>query len=513
MRSLFLLCVLAAAARPAPAQDASPYLPLGHWAMPYVEHLIAAGWLADPSPLTRPLRQEDVVRALRAVDRAAVPAAVWRVTRRLVSHLERRERGPWGRVDVDAGVAAATHALRDPLETRCRPDPAGCLARDPGVSRGLFHGGVAVQLGFGPLVAVTHPYFDTRLKHDPDYFGIKDRAIAGRNAEAYFATAWRFGELFFGALDREWGPRPAQSLLLSASPYGSEHLALGIGTRRVRFEGVLTQLDDLPDTGGVANRRYFVAHRLVLRPPGGLSVSLWEGTVLSGRDRALEPWYANILNLALLAQYDYHRRTPSNNQLGADVETHVGRARVFTQFLVDDFQVDDEGAGDAEPPSYGLTLGVELPLGPGAWTAWYTRVTNLAYRTHNPTEAVMRRHVGLARNFADYDQLTLRGGLLLGPGVLLAPELTLLRQGEGDFRQPYPSAAAFDSTPTFLAGTVERTFRAALAARFDGAALGVALDAGVHVVRNADHVPGARDTRFVGRVEITWKFKMESLLP
>src|SRR3989449_11400421 len=54
------------------AQEASPYVPLQHWAMPYVEHLIAAGVIADPTPLTRPFRRGDLARALWAADTAQV---------------------------------------------------------------------------------------------------------------------------------------------------------------------------------------------------------------------------------------------------------------------------------------------------------------------------------------------------------------------------------------------------------------------------------------------------------
>jgi hypothetical protein len=361
------------------------------------------------------------------------------------------------------------------------------------------------------VVAVTHPYFDTRLKYDPDYLGKKDRAVAGRNAEAYLSATWSFGELFFGALDRNWGPAPVQSLVLSPAPYGYDHLGLSVGTHRLRFEGVLTQLDDRADAAGEPSRRYFVAHRLVLRPPGSVSLALWEGTIIAGPHRALEPWYANILNLGLVAQYD--QGVAANNQLGVDLEARLGGMRVFAQLLVDDIQVDRREASDEEPTSYGLTLGAERAAGPAALTAWYTRVANLTYRTPNPAEAVLRRNVGLARNFSDYDQLTLRAGLLLGPGLLLAPEAVLLRQGEGDFRRPYPPVAAYDTTPVFLAGTVERTVRLALVARYDRGPLGIALDAGAHVIRNAGHVAGERESRFVGRIELTWRFKMESLLP
>src|SRR2546429_9603708 len=61
--------------RAAMAQDASPYVPLGYWGTPYLEHLIARGAIADPTPLTRPFVQADVVRALAAADTARLSGA------------------------------------------------------------------------------------------------------------------------------------------------------------------------------------------------------------------------------------------------------------------------------------------------------------------------------------------------------------------------------------------------------------------------------------------------------
>src|SRR2546423_3378848 len=43
------------------AQQASAYVPLDDWTMPYVEHLIATGAIPDPAPLTRPLRRAAVL--------------------------------------------------------------------------------------------------------------------------------------------------------------------------------------------------------------------------------------------------------------------------------------------------------------------------------------------------------------------------------------------------------------------------------------------------------------------
>src|SRR5437899_4519701 len=248
MRRAILLGVLASwrLSAVASAQSASPYVPLQYWGMPYVEHLIAAGVMADPSPLTRPFDQAALVRSLSAVDTTALRPAERRIVRELVADLARREQGPWGRVDGHVGVAAASHPLRDPLEI-----DRGVPVRSPGKARGFVSGGLGFTALLGPVALVTHPYFDTRLKYDPDFVGKKDKIIAGRNAEAYLRVGWRYGEVFFGNVDRNWGPPAVDGLLISAKPYGYDHLGVGIGTSGIRLEGLLTQLDDINDTPGV----------------------------------------------------------------------------------------------------------------------------------------------------------------------------------------------------------------------------------------------------------------------
>src|SRR3989441_2255803 len=195
------------------AQDASPYVPLQHWTMPYVEHLIARGVIPDPTPLTRPLKRADLVRVLRGVDTLAVGDKVAQTVRRLLAALDSPGHGPRYRVAGDVGIAAATYARRDPLSAIDSTGP-----RQAGPGRGTVSGGLDVQFQLGRVVAVTHPYFDTRLKYDPDWFGRKSRFIAGRTAESYLSAQWPIGELFFGRLDRNWGPSDVQGLLLSDNP-------------------------------------------------------------------------------------------------------------------------------------------------------------------------------------------------------------------------------------------------------------------------------------------------------
>jgi len=495
---LFLLLLPSLAFAQAPG-DASPYVPLNHWAMPYVEHLIARGRLVDPTPLTRPFRAADLLRALEGADSARLTTAEWDVVRHLMTELTRRERGPTARLDLHAGGAASSYARRDAL-------------RAAGPGHGTVSGGAALTLFFGPVVAVTHPSFDTRLKYDPDWYGKKDRAIAGRSTEAYVSAQLRYAELFFGTLDRNWGPSPVQGILLSDSPYGMDHAALSLGTGGVRLEGLATQLNSLTDTSGAIHNRYMVQHRLWLRPPGRWTVALWEASVLAGVDRQLEPWYLNLLSLGLLAQLNTN--TNVNSFVGIDLQRRSS-VTLFAQGMLDDIQVDRKTATDRKPASYGLTLGAQGNLAPvnGAWTLFYTRISNLAYRNEDNFQTPIYFGLGTGRNFSDYDQLTLRVSLLTAHSSLLTPEVTLLRQGEGDLHLAHPLVAAYDSTPAFLSGVVERTVRLAVSGQLSAGAWTLAGDGGVHLVHNADHVTGAEKTRWVGRVGIEWRYRWESLIP
>src|SRR2546427_546199 len=152
-------------AGPAAAQDASPYVPLQHWAMPYVEQLIAAGAIADPTPLTRPLKRSDVARALQTADTTALSSAARGTMRRLLAEFTGRRPAPSYRMEGRVGAAAATHGFRDPLELG-RGIPPRQIDK-----RAFASADLDLQLLFGPVVLVSHPVVDTRLQFDPDWYG------------------------------------------------------------------------------------------------------------------------------------------------------------------------------------------------------------------------------------------------------------------------------------------------------------------------------------------------------
>jgi hypothetical protein len=507
MRALPLLVLIASAGGLA-AQEASPYVPLGNWAMPYVEQLIASGVLRDPTPLTRPLKQADLVRALEAVDTLRVTDAVYATVQRLLRAFRPEVPGPRYRIAGDAGVAAATYNVRDPLELG-----RGVPSRPYGPNRLFASAGAELQLEFGSGVAVAHLYEDTRLRTDPDWFDTRRNGL--RAAEAYVGGQWRYAELSFGVLDRNWGPSGIQGLLLSDDPYNMDNLAVRLGPPSVNLQAMVTQLDTRTDSTGAVVNRYMMQHRLYLHPPGRWTVALWEGTVWSGIGRQPEPWFLNIVNVGyLVGSYVGSSTRQSNSFLGLDVERR-GATTLFSQFMLDDIQVQRRDSTDLKPPSYGFTVGAKggLRQGTFAWTAFYTRVTSLTYRNEEPTEVPLFHLLGTGRNFSDYDQATVKLSALTPPGALLEPELTLLRQGEGDPRLPHPPVSAYPTFPTIFEGVVERTIRIALGGRWQRAGWGIGGNAGVHLVHNAGHVTGASATHFVGSLGVTIRFHSEHSVP
>src|SRR6266478_1777926 len=251
-----LLLVTSFSAAALTGQTASPYVPLHNWAMPYVEYLITAGVMADPTPLTRPLKQTDLVRALEAADTIRLGDAAKATVRQLLREFRPRVRGPRYRVDLGAGLAAASYTVRDPLELGRGVPPRQA------VRRGFASGTAQVQLAFGPFVAVSHPTVDTRLQYDPDWTAKNDNAT--RWEEAYVSGQWRHGEAFFGILDRNWGPSGIQGVLLSDDPYSMDHLYLSIGTERLQIAAIAMQLDSRTDPTGAIVNRYMVLHRFWL---------------------------------------------------------------------------------------------------------------------------------------------------------------------------------------------------------------------------------------------------------
>jgi hypothetical protein len=355
---------------------------------------------------------------------------------------------------------------------------------------------------------VTHPSYDNRLRFDPDWYDTRGNGL--RVTEAYLDGQSRYAEVFFGVLDRNWGPSGVQGLLLSNNPYNFDHFAIAVGRPGLQLQAIATELDP-GDSAGVPVNRYMVQHRLYVHPRGRWAFSAWEGSVWQGPGRQLDPWYLNVLNIAYLVR-TYRGASDIKSFFGTDVERR-GAVTLFGQFLLGDIHVQRGTIDELKPAGYGFTVGAKGGVGSTAWTLFYTQVANFTYREFDLLRVPLFHSLGTGRNFNDYDQTTAKLGILARPGVLLEPEVTVLRQGEGDPRLTYPPILTWPSTPVIFQGVVSRTVRLALGGSWQRARVGLVANGGVHLVHNEGHVTGASATHFVGSVGLTFRTHTEGSTP
>jgi hypothetical protein len=246
-------------------------------------------------------------------------------------------------------------------------------------------------------------------------------------------------------------------------------------------------------------------------------VGFWETVVFAGVDRNGNPRQFNPLSLSFL-ENAYGLGDETNSMLGADLHWRVSRTVTLQgQLALDDLTYKDRGSSTRNPDRWALTLMGFGPLGRQAsWRAFYTQASSLAFRTFDEQfQDFTDRGVGIGRNFADNDQVSVGITLPLHRAWLVQPELTLLRQGEGRIQDPYPGSGtvALGSTPQLFIGVVERTWRAGLDLSGALRPFRISAAAGYHRIENHNHVEGNTVHRFEGRLMVTAGFSRRGRVP
>jgi hypothetical protein len=479
------------AAGPLAAQG-SPYIPLDDPRLPLLEHLISRGDLEDPSPMVRPFRRADAARVLAAADTVS-GTVTGNLMHALRTEFEPLDAPNTWEVEGRAGGQGYTHARRDLLH------PAGTGRVRPFAE-------VRGQALIGRIALVTRPVGEPRLIDDPDWPGRHAVDFVGRMAEAYISAQFGWGSLFYGQMDRNWGPVGLPGVGLSDYSYGREGAAIDIGTRDLRLYAFAGGLKDESDDSGRVIHRYFFAHRLGARLSDRLRLAIWETTVLAGPDRNFDGRFRNPVSLLLLANQYGQGDEGANVLVGLDAHWRAFRRTTFQlQLGIDDIQYQNRSGPDRYPDRWALTLAGFGPLGNDlAWRALFTRATSLAFRTLDPFENLTDFGVGLGRNFADMDQVTVSVSFPLVRHWLVSPDLTLLRQGEGQINDPFPATPEeAGQIPQIFIGVVERTYRLGLAIRGRQGPLDLEADAGLHHIVNWQHQEGRTVDRFEGRLQAT----------
>ena len=224
-----------------------------------------AGWpLAGP--MIRPFRRADAARVLAAADTTGASA--------LVQALRKEFEDPAGqtwRVAGRAGAQAYSHIRRDVLH------PLG----PDGVRPYADLTGEAV---FGPFALVTRPAAEPRITDDPEWPGRKDLTLAWRIPEAYLSAQFKYGSVFYGQMDRNWGPVGIAGIGVSNYGYPRPKRASS-WARALSAGGAGPAAQRRADSSGIRVHRYFFAHRLGAR----LSDRLQRRAVGDGGPRRRRP--------------------------------------------------------------------------------------------------------------------------------------------------------------------------------------------------------------------------------
>ncbi len=489
-RAVSIAALLAVIATARLAAQATPYVSLDDPELPLFEHLISRGDVADPTPFVRPFLRADAIRVLATADTApATPAG------RLIHRLRERWTPPdaesWYAVRARAGFQAYSHARRDPLH------PAGARGAKP-------YGDLLLEAAYGNVILVTRPAIEPRLPQDPDWPGRHDVSVSGHLIDGYVSAQFKFARLMYGQLDQNWGPVGVPGIPLSNYGYERQGIGFEVGSRTLRLSALAVELRDGPDSSGQIVHRYYFVHRLSARLSSRMQLALWETNVIAGAGRNFETRYRNPLALGYLTNTIGLGDDRGNEMLGLDFHWRAfGRTSVEAQLALDDFYYQRRYENRDR---YAFTLAAFGPVGRTAsWRAFYTQVSSLALRTFNNAENFTDAGVGLGRNFSDNDQATVRVAFPVADHWLVTPELTILRQGEGAINAPYPAFGSpeLQATPTLFIGTVERTYRAAVAVSGREGPIDISANAGLHHIVNNAHVAGATLNRFEGRIQFT----------
>ena len=360
----------------------------------------------------------------------------------------------------------------------------------------------------GPLTIAFRGGIDRRLMDDPQYWHPSPYLSENddvRVQDAYVDARFRFGELFVGREDRNWGPAPLDGLLLGHSVYSYDHLYLLLGVRSLHYQMIATRLNDEIVGGDTTAQRYFTIHRLAATL-GPAELALQEAVVYGGPARGFEPAFLNPINLFTFSQLNEAKDGTKKFSFQGAVKTKsVGT--YSTEIYLNDIQTG--GCTPAvlckKPTSGGLTFTAEgVPfIGDQRLFASYTLVSFLDYRTDTPWEQYDNNYIGLGRAYSDYDEWRFGLDLAAIPNVPLRLYGAYRRQGQGSYLTPVPPPDSFPVLPTIFFGTVEHVYRLGVSGGATWSWVEVSGDIGVNHVTNYNHVTGVSHNDFASRVQVS----------
>jgi hypothetical protein len=512
--------VMVSAAAPAAAQNdsrpfrTSAYLPLDHWAYPYINTLLARGGLEGLPLAVQPYRRVDIATSVaNALESDDLSGAEREWLQAISQELEYETSLVTGRerqelrfaTEVSGGVNGVSQRHRDVLR------PEGDEALWPVLGLNLSADAPAIAAAFDFR-------WDRHYINDPQFPGGRvnqfrecDPIVAEcsyRVEEGYIEVQLPYVRLSFGRMYRNWAVPGTRGLLLSDYAYSYDHIGYQFGTSKLSMSGMFTPLADF----GTDTTRYLAMHRLDWQIRDNLLLSLSESVIWGGEGAKLD---FNIINPIGIWEINPQSGTAQRNTLGL-VELWwrpFGNLITHGSLLVDNTRVGEEGEKGGLT-QYAAAFGVQIPrITPTfALRGDFSVVSSLAYRSRiGDVEYYAVDGIGLAHDLTDALTYRLTGDWLVSPHVFLNPGVTVMRRGTANLRQAWPEDA-FTTYDPLLVGTVETTIRPALGGQIRFPYGEVTWDAGINFVKNVDNMDGNWETKGVANTRIMLRKRFSSII-
>ena len=343
--------------------------------------------------MVRPFRRADAVRVLAGADtsgEADAPALI---------------RAPARGFEEPAGLAALALGVRAGAQaySHIRRDVLHPLGPD-GVRPYAEFTGEAV---IGPFALVSRPAAEPRITDDPEWPGRSDLELAWRMTEAYASAQFKYGSVFYGQMDRNWGPVGHRGHRLSDYGYNDAELGFEIGVDAVR-------LDALARSWRTRRQHRRAGSTAISSPTGSGSGSATGCGSASGRPPCSRASTASSTDATATRSACCcwptstawaPTATCSSGSTGSIGSARAPRSRRRSASTTCSTRTPP--ARTAIPTAGRFTLAAHGPLGSRlGWRALYTQASSLAFRTLDPFENLTDGGVGLGRNFADMDRAT-----------------------------------------------------------------------------------------------------------
>lgn len=361
---------------------------------------------------------------------------------------------------------------------------------------------------------------------DPTYVGKIYRGMAGGVETAVMTFNTDKVALALGRQRIFWGPQRI-NLLISETAEPLDMLSASYRTGHVAFSFLFARLDrSRPDEidslrypdRSFNDNRYLVGHRLDLTLHRTLRIGLFETVLFGGEGRPPELYYLNPLQFFHSAQLNEDEN--DNTIMGADFTFLPAKGiAAYGQFIVDDFQIDDQTVGDKEPNEWGVMAGIATTGRIGSAIPdiklEYTRLTNRTYHQRDPRNRYLYRNQLIGHPLGpDADSISLAVRFWPTSYFSTEVEAAYRRKGEGSIRSSWDEPwllATGDYSESFPTGIVEKAKLLAVNLRgyppisgYIRNHLFLSVAAGWGEVNNYQHVGGTDQTVTWVRAGITW---------